>query len=77
MSLAQKLFDKAFTHNPTRDPRSPAYRVGVMDALVSKQSGNKITNPNKPGTAKADAWIAGNREGRDLWRGHHEREVKS
>jgi hypothetical protein len=68
MNTATTLFQKAF-NNP-RDPRSEAYKAGVMDTLNFKESGQELKHPFEPGSAESDAWFAGNREGLDLWREH-------
>lgn len=51
-----------------RDPRSPEYMAGIAAAL-DKRAGlvASISNPHKPGTAQADAWTAGCREGHNRW----------
>lgn len=63
---AQTVFDKAF--QPGREPRSDAYKRGVMDCLRVRidgvERGQKC--PYAPGTAEADAYHAGVAEGREL-----------
>jgi hypothetical protein len=66
MNIATQLFNKAF--HSTRDPRSAAYKAGVLDTLTFKESGAELKHPFEPGTAESDAWIAGNQEGHSLWR---------
>jgi hypothetical protein len=63
---AKQLYDKAF--HSTRDPRSEAYKAGVLDTLTFKESGQELNHPYDPGTAEADAWFAGNQEAHSLWR---------
>jgi hypothetical protein len=58
MNIANQLFNKAF--HSTRDPRSEAYRAGVMATLNFKESGSKLKHPYELGSAKSDAWFAGN-----------------
>lgn len=54
-------------HGP-RDPRSREYMAGIAAAL-DKRAGlvQHIRTPHKVGTAQADAWFAGVREGHNLW----------
>ena len=69
MSTAQELFDSAFS--VTRDPRSDAYRHGVLDILKYKL---REINPTfgksnyVMGTAEADAYYAGCDEGHRIAR---------
>jgi hypothetical protein len=74
MSIANQLFNKAF--HSTRDPRSGAYKAGVLDTLNSKESGSELKHPFAPGTAESDAWIAGNQEGHNIWRSEAEGDYK-
>ena len=62
---AQAVFDKAFT--PGRNPRSDAYKQGVMDCLRIRVDGEVPKKcPYILGTAEADAYFAGVDEGRVL-----------
>lgn len=64
MSKAQELFDAAFAG--PRDPRSEAYRVGVLETLryrTGELTRNKCQRPYELGTAEADAWFSGTQEG--------------
>jgi hypothetical protein len=73
MTIATQLYKKAF--HSTRDPRSEAYKTGVMDTLNFKESVSELKHPFEPGTAESDAWIAGNQEGHNIW--HHERDIEA
>jgi len=66
MGKAQKLFEQAF--DKPRNPRSPAYKQGVLAALKSRIEDIRYTNLYKSGTAKADAFWAGTDEGNLIWR---------
>lgn len=57
-SLMEWLF------RPGRDPRSAAYHAGVRDMLLFKLCHQQLKQPYTVGTAEADAWWAGNEEGR-------------
>jgi hypothetical protein len=70
MTIATQLYDKAF--HSTRDPRSAAYRAGVLDTLSHKESGSSLTLPYDTGTAEADAWHGGNQEGHSIWCAYQE-----
>lgn len=62
---AQAVFDKAFTQG--RNPRSDAYKQGVMDCLRTRIEGELPKKcPYILGTADADAYFAGRDEGRAL-----------
>jgi hypothetical protein len=74
MTIANQLFNKAF--HSTRDPRSEAYKAGVLDTLKFKESGQELKHPFDPGTAESDAWIAGNQEGHNIWRSEAEGDYK-
>ena len=70
-NLAQQLFDEAF--NTNRDPRSDAYKRGVLDALKFRSgeiTNMKQTMPYELGTAECDAWSSGTDEGYGIWRRH-------
>lgn len=62
MSVARQIFDQAFS--APRDPRSIAYKKGVLAALefrLGECSG--IARPYRLGTADADAYFSGLDEG--------------
>lgn len=62
---AQAVFDKAF--KPGREPRSDAYKQGVLTCLRVRIDGKKfVSNPYPAGTAESDAYHAGVAEGRAL-----------
>lgn len=59
---AQDVFDFAFSQ--PRDPRSEAYKQGVLSCLRRRIDGlPDCKNPYSLGTAEADAWWAGIDEG--------------
>ena len=58
---AQAVFDRAF--HPFRDPRSEAYRAGVLAALRYRLEGARIACPYAAGSAEYDAFHAGLKEG--------------
>lgn len=62
MSTAKELFDKNFTHNTTRTPRSTAYKNGVLATLQHRLEKKPMEIPYKPGTAEFDAYFAGSNE---------------
>jgi truncated hemoglobin YjbI len=69
--IAQALFDSAF--QPGRDPRSAAYKAGVLAGLRYHSGvGPKPQHafPYELGTAEADAWFAGLNEAALRWRIH-------
>lgn len=74
MKIARILFAQAFEQNSTRDPRSDAYKAGVLAALEHRESGDTgdIGNPYMLGTAEADAWFSGLQEGYNRWRHHQD-----
>ena len=74
MKISQILFAQAFEENQTRDPRSDAYKAGVLAAMEYRESGGTgdIGNPYVLGTADADAWFAGLQEGYNRWRNYQE-----
>lgn len=64
-STAQQVFDNAF--RPGREPRSEAYKQGVMACLRVRLDGMQYSPcPYKAGTAESDAYFAGIDEGREL-----------
>ncbi len=58
---AQAVFDRAF--HPFRDPRSEAYRAGVLAALRYRLDGARIACPYPAGSSDFDAFHAGLDEG--------------
>ena len=70
MKISRMLFTQAFEDNQTREPRSDAYKAGVLAAMEYRESGNTgdIRNPYELGTADADAWFSGLKEGYSRWR---------
>jgi len=68
-SVAQELFDAAFSK--PRDARSAEYKQGVLDILrhrLCEQNSDFKVGRYVAGTAQADAYWAGNDEGRQLAR---------
>jgi len=71
MTTAQRLFNDAF--NVAREPRSVAYKAGVLAALKYRTNEARSVKEQRPyqiGTAECDAWLAGVDEGHRLWRDH-------
>ena len=66
--LAQQLFSRAFAM--VRDPRSPAYKAGVLAALRYRCDGLRARCPYPMESAECDAWYAGTDEGHRRWREH-------
>ncbi len=65
MSKALRVFDLAFC--PGRPLRSHAYKAGVLDTLLRRLDGcNDLPLPYPLGSAEADAYFAGEEEGRLL-----------
>lgn len=76
---AERLFKQIFSVQ--RDPRSPAYKAGVLAALRYRlDETGKPTCPYLMGTAAADAWFAGTDEVRrralHVWMGGHGRGMR-
>ena len=67
MSIAQQLFNESFSP-ALQSKRSPAYLSGVLDTLQFRETGKRINNPFALGTAEADAWVFGNRNGFEIYR---------
>lgn len=64
---ASGICDAAFAE--PRDPRSPEYRAGVLEALKFRLGEiRSMSCPHRAGTARADAWLAGADEGHRLAR---------
>ncbi len=66
MSLAEDLYRRAF--DVPREPRSPAYKLGVLEVLQSCVNDAKLRPRYPKGSAELDAWYAGASEGHDIWR---------
>ena len=67
-ATVQRLFNGAFA-NDVRDPRSAAYKAGVLYILRRRVGGeDSETCPFDLGTAEADAWFAGSSEGHSIAR---------
>jgi len=59
---AQEIFEAAFS--TAREPRSEAYKLGVLEILKYKLKETKqLQNPYKRGTAENDAFWSGTDEG--------------
>lgn len=54
----------AAAFNRPRDPRSDAYKQGVLDGLTRILNGTVNPMPYKSGTAESDAYFAGEDEAR-------------
>jgi len=72
-SIALRIFKQAFAPKKHRNPRSRAYKSGVLCALHYKAG--EIEHPDtriqySPGSAESDAWHAGIEEGYASWRLH-------
>ena len=66
-SPAQRCFEAAFS--VPRDPRSDAYKAGVLGCLRFNLDGIRpLKDPYAPGTAESDAWHAGTNEGHAIAR---------
>jgi hypothetical protein len=72
MATANELFKQAF--NCPRDPRSQAYKAGVLAALHFKFDGVDVVSPYQAGTTESDAFYAGTEEGFQAYRRWQERE---
>lgn len=69
MSTSQQLFKAAFDIDKCREPRSPEYRAGVLEALRYRLG--EIPHPRRPyqiGSVQADAWPSGLDEGNAIAR---------
>lgn len=69
-SLALRLYERAFS--APRDPRSGAYKAGVLAALRFREIHAPMRCPWPIGSAEADAWYSGTEEGHRCWREHTE-----
>lgn len=63
---AAELFAEAF--GKPRDPRSHAYKQGVLAALKFRIDSRRIARLYEPGSAEDDAFYAGIAEGHAIWR---------
>jgi hypothetical protein len=77
MDTAQKLYDNAFPPDNIRTPRSQAYKLGVLDILLSRSKGVLLKTRYQPGTAECDAWFSGTDEGKLIWRSYSDAENQS
>lgn len=62
----ERLLDEAFP--PGREPYSPEYKQGVAAVLTRRINATAQTLRYEPGTAEADAFRAGEAEGKAIWR---------
>lgn len=62
----ERLLSEAFP--PAREPYSPAYKEGVAAVLKRRISATAHSLRYEPGTAEADAFRAGEAEGKAIWR---------
>lgn len=65
-ATADQLFTAAFA--VPRDPRSTAYKAGVLAALKFRVDGRRIPRLYDPASAEDDAYYAGVQEGHAVWR---------
>jgi hypothetical protein len=65
-ATADELFAAAFS--VPRDPRSQAYKHGVLVALKFRIEGRRNPKRYDPATAEDDAYYAGQAEGHAIWR---------
>jgi hypothetical protein len=65
-----ELMAEAFP--PGRDPHSAEYIAGVRSILENRIEGVAITLHYQVGSAQADAYVAGQQEGKAIWRELHE-----
>lgn len=65
-ATADQLFTAAFA--VPRDPRSAAYKAGVLAALKFRIEGRRIPKLYDPASAEDDAYYAGVQEGHAVWR---------
>jgi hypothetical protein len=63
-AAVQVIFDQAF--RPGREPRSDAYKAGVLAALRSRLEGIPFPAQYRAGSSDRDAYLAGADEGRAL-----------
>lgn len=66
LTTADELFAAAFA--VARDPRSNAYKQGVLAALKFRIEGRRIPKLYDPASAEDDAYYAGVQEGHAVWR---------
>lgn len=71
-STVDSLMADAF--NRSRDPRSDAYKAGTHAALTRTIENIKTPLPYELGTAEADAFFAGEAEGRTIFMSAWEQE---
>ena len=73
IDIVDKLFHAAFDR--PSELHSAQYRAGAWAAIrdqanSAKRSPNGLYPPYPMGTAQADAWLAGYREGTLIWASH-------
>jgi hypothetical protein len=61
-----ELMAKAFA--PGRDPRSAEYKAGVRSILAWRLNSVPLAMPYALGSTQADAFFAGQDEGKAIWR---------
>lgn len=73
LAKAEELYKKAF--EGPREPRSDAYKLGVMAVLIYRVAGININKncPYKIGTAEHDAFLYGGDEGNSIWKAQQAR----
>ena len=67
-TLAETLFQQAFPK--IRNPRSIAYKCGVLSCLEFRFDGKRISCPYEVESSGNDAWYAGNEEGHRIYKTH-------
>jgi hypothetical protein len=60
----ERIADEALRYG---DPRSPEYRLGVIDCLCRRTIGHAAPLPFRMGTCQADAYWAGYDRGWAVW----------
>ena len=64
-----KIIEETFGERSHRDPRSDEYQEGCEAALQNAVEHTEIKCPWRMGNVKADAWLAGYEEGRNIIKG--------
>ena len=78
MNVTTRIYNERFA--PGAEPRSEAYRHGVLDRLRhdAENAPSPISKPRyQPGTAERDAWLSGLDAGHMLWLRHLDRQQES
>ena len=73
LDKAEQLYKAAF--DKPRDPRSDAYKRGVLTALIFRLAGDRATDPYPAASAESDAFHAGSLEGHGIYRRHEAGEL--